>query len=142
MWTLHFDGSCAPKNPESVAAFGWILESNGQTIGSGHDIIGPNLGNNYAEFYGLYQGFLAMSRIIGEERGGILQVRGDSKLVIQIMNKHWRATSDKLYFPAYKLALQELISLRKKGLTVFLDWIPREQNTETDKLSKKHLTKV
>lgn len=135
-YTLHFDGSCGPKNPAGMAAYGYILSPPILPAINGMGKCGLGLGNNYAEFYAVYQGLLAMSREITGDSTYTLSVRGDSKLVIEIMNKKWRAKGDKLYQPAYELAKEALRALRNKGVTVFFDWVPRAMNQQADDLSK------
>lgn len=140
--TLHFDGSCWP-NPNGVAAYGYALSSQGSVIDSGHGVIGtgPGMTNNVAEFYALWQGLMAAyARFDGDK--GFLQVYGDSNLVIQIMNRHWRPKREKAYYASYVRAAGVLTTLRSgRGITVSLDWVPREQNTICDDLSKVHLKK-
>lgn len=138
--TLNFDGSISKPNPGGLAAFGWYLSEDGQEIstGSGPIGIGPLMSNNYAEFYALYRGLQKINEIIesnSSEKHQII-VRGDSDLVIHIMNKQWRPNSEKLYYPAYELAFQELRKIRDRKIAVNFDWIPREKNTHADELSR------
>lgn len=141
IYKLYFDGSCGPKNPGGIAAYGYVLLRAGeeQPIETGSGVIGTGAGmsNNLAEFYALQAG---LRSFIKQAYTGTkyLQVYGDSNLVIQIMNKHWKAKSDKLYFPAYEMADHILREVRRSGVTVTFDWIPREQNTLCDDLSKAH----
>jgi ribonuclease HI len=143
-YTLNFDGSCGPKNPGGTAAYGYILTKEGETIDSGHGILGTGEGmtNNLAEFYALAMGLHSFHHNVPEPKGSILHVYGDSNLVIQIMNRHWRAKPDKPYYSAYDDALTRLLGLRNAGVTVFFDWIPREKNQMCDDLSKAHQKKI
>ena len=50
--------------------------------------------------------------------------------------KKYRAKSDKLYYPAFKLAERQVKKLRNSCCVVDFLWIPREMNKEADKLSK------
>jgi ribonuclease HI len=140
VFTLHFDGSCGPKNPGGTAAYGYAISSTGlaEPIETGHGVIGtgPAMSNNLAEFTALAEGLLAFSKLLLVNP--ILKVYGDSKIVINIMSKTWRATSDKLYYPAYLRAAELLRRLRVKGVTVSFDHVYREQNQLCDDLSKAH----
>ncbi len=140
-FTLYFDGSCWP-NPGGEAAYGYVLYRGAEKITSGHDSIGrsPEHSNNVAEFLGLAAGFKAF----GDYRWGqnttvILNVYGDSQLVINIMSKKWNPGAEKLYYPAYLKAFFEARGARWNGAKISYTWIPREQNTECDELSKLHL---
>jgi len=139
-YTLNFDGSCGPKNPGGTAAYGFVLRdiSNPASPTTGNGVIGtgPGMSNNLAEFVALAKGLIAYETVAN--RGDFLQVRGDSKLVIQVMNRKWRASSDKLYYEGYVLANELLINIRAKGVTVHFDHVYREMNQECDDLSKEH----
>lgn len=135
--SLFFDGSIT-ENPGGTAAYGFALHENATLLDSGSGIIGtgPWTSNNLAEFYSLYHGLRCVSTALGDTRGGLVTVKGDSDLVIKIMNKRWRAKKHKLYYSAYKLADMEVRKIRKQGVSVTFDWIPRELNREADSLSK------
>lgn len=137
--TLHFDGSCWP-NPNGVAAYGYALSSQGSVIDSGHGVIGtgPGMTNNLAEFWALWQGLMTAYARFPDDKG-FLQVLGDSNLVIQIMNRKFKPKREKAYYVGYEKAAGVLSTLRKRGITVSFDWVPREQNTVCDDLSKVHL---
>jgi ribonuclease HI len=142
-YKLFFDGSCGPKNPGGTAAYGYALFKEGQEepVRYGSGVIGTGLGmtNNLAEFYalnrGLTEGFIFCHDTSARH---VLSVYGDSNLVIQVMTGHWRPKPDKAYFQAYEDAAANLRLIRKRGHVVTFDWVPREQNTICDDLSKAH----
>jgi ribonuclease HI len=135
---LNFDGSCGPKNPSGHAAWAFRIMEEGEEINVRSGQLGTGLGNNYGEFHALYEGLSAVSKLLDAEGAKklLVFVKGDSQLVINIMNKKWKASPEKLYYPAAILAFKSLSALKSKGVTVFFDWIPREQNSEVDELSK------
>lgn len=142
MFTLHFDGSCGPKNPGGTAAYGFALEKAGEIIEHGHGIIGtgPKMTNNLAEFTALARGLLAyLARTKEGYENHIINVYGDSKLVIEMMNRKYKPKPEKGYYPGYLLANNILNELRKRGVRVSFDHIPRDKNTICDKLSKAHV---
>lgn len=143
VYTLHFDGSCGPKNPGGTAAYGFTVTRAGEELTAAHAVIGtgPAMSNNLAEFAGLAAG---LNWFIEHPPTGnaVINVRGDSQIVINIMSKLWKASSDKLYFPAYLDANKALRAIRSKGIAVGFDHIPREQNDCCDRLSKAHLTAI
>lgn len=141
LYTLHFDGSCGPKTKGTVAAYGYLLEKEGLTMESGSGIIGTGnkMTNNLAEFTALAEGLISFIKYTkGTDTYQALNVYGDSKLVINMMNGKYRPDKEKRYYPGYELALHALKELRNKGIRVTFDHIPRTQNTRCDELSKEH----
>lgn len=138
--TLHFDGSCWP-NPGGTAAYGAVLELEGQEepICAEAGVVGtsPAMSNNVAEFHALLIGLRRYMQD-GVKQGDILLVRGDSMLVINMMTKMWRPKEDKLYYPTYLMVRAEVDFLEKFGVQFGWKWIPREDNTRCDALSKEH----
>lgn len=65
---------------------------------------------------------------------------GDSKLVIEQMNKTWQIKQGR-YVPFAKRCQQKLKTLKEAGCVFVLQWIPREQNGYADELSKGCLVK-
>lgn len=141
-YKLHFDGSCSPRNPGGTAAYGFALFKLGQeeTVQTGSGVIGTGEGmtNNLAEFFALSKGLEAFYRLTQADLSkSLLTVYGDSKLVINMMNGHWRPDKEKAYYSAYDAALNMLRSIRFRHSVTF-DWVPREQNQMVDDLSKAH----
>lgn len=147
-YKLYFDGSCGPKNPGGTAAYGFALFREGQQepveFGSGVIGTGEGMTNNLAEFHALWRGLLAFNRESSATHPNkhTVRVLGDSNLVIQIMNRHWKARSDKLYYEEYEAAQAMLSILRRERHGFQFDWIPRELNQVCDDLSKAHQKKV
>ena len=142
-YTLHFDGSCGPKNPGGTAAYGFLIAKHGVKVIDKHGVIGsgPGFTNNLAEHFALAEGlkcFYELSLSNGEPYPKMLLVRGDSMLVINQLNKKWSAHSDKPYYHEYARAVKHLNQVRKLGVTVCIEWIPREKNEDCDLLSKAH----
>lgn len=138
IYTLHFDGSCGPKNPGGTAAFGYTLHNFADLLASDHGVIGsgPEMSNNVAEYYALCKGFEAVIDrfITGYQK---IICRGDSRLVVNQMSKKWKATGG-LYFPYYKQAVELAKHIRSRGPNVTFEWVPREHNQMCDDLSKVH----
>jgi ribonuclease HI len=135
-YQLRFDGSCGPKNPGGTAAYGYILRLNNTIIKTGHGIIGtgPEFTNNVAEHYAVAEGMRAfLERYQNEEAH--LTILGDSKLVTQQLNGHWRIKEGLYMKEAYR-AIAVLNEIKRKGVPVRINWVPREHNQECDDLSK------
>lgn len=124
---LYFDGACLPRNPGGVATFGWVLEWNGKKM-RGEGVETEKGTNNVAEYAGLIHGLeKALEEGIEE-----IVVRGDSQLVIRQLQGIYSVNSERIK-PYYERA-RELLRRFKRA---YLEWIPREQNSEADELSVK-----
>lgn len=135
-YVIHFDGSCWP-NPGGVAAYGYTIDKDGVEIAAVPGIV-PELGgvtsNNVAEFYALYEALEAIPSVTSDDT---IDVFGDSQIVINIMNRKWKSSVDKLYFGAYCMAAERRDYLEfARGVNLSFKWIPREDNTRCDDLSK------
>lgn len=136
--TLSFDGSCGPTNPKGTATYSFIIMEDGQEEIAAGGKIGTGVGNNYAEFFGLYKGLEYITKLVKMNKLEKFQifVRGDSVLAINIMKKKRKAHSESLYYPAAEFAVTEARTLRELGAVLFFDWVPRLANQEADALSK------
>src|SRR4051795_5993071 len=95
---------------------GRVLAEDGTTIGTAS--------NNVAEYRGLIAG-LVMARTVAPEAQ--IQVRMDSKLVVEQMSGNW-----KIKHPDMKPLALEAKRLAPVGTTY--TWIAREQNKHADRL--------
>lgn len=112
-------------NP-GIAAYGAVVRD--AITGDVLDAEGQNLGiatNNVAEYSGLIAG-LEMAKAI--DPGASVEVRMDSKLVIEQMAGRWRVKH-----PDMKpLALR---AQKLRPVQVSWTWVPREQNKAADRLA-------
>jgi len=132
-YVVNFDGSCGPKNPGPNAGWGFTVKKDGKLFHTDSgELSGETFSNNYAEFFALYRGLLYLAPRL--DKSDKLFIRGDSQLVIKVMQNKWRA-KDGIYFPAYVLAKAELAIIHNLYVPVSIDWVPREMNTEADALS-------
>lgn len=92
----------------------------------------PGMTNNVAEFRALIEG-LRYVVINHNDPDWKLEVRGDSKLVIEIMARNWKAK--KLHLQKLRSEADNLVSRFGRN-RIRWRWVPREQNTECDALSK------
>ena len=136
----YFDGACEPVNPGGTMGFGAVVTENGEIIWQAAGLSPPKskhgpTSNNVAEYVAL----LALLDYFIEAglTGCEIEVRGDSKLVVEQMTGNWQI-SQGLYVQASRQA-QRLAS-RFSNLRFLL--IPREQNYLADALSKSELVKA
>lgn len=144
MIELYFDGACEPINPGGTASYGWLLKQDRKILQSGSGIVGTGKGmtNNIAEYYGLIEGVKAFLKLKSSEK---LLIKGDSSLVINMVGKQWGWNKKKtVWKPHDKIPHLKDLLTQAHQLLDKIDyqavWIPREQNTEADSLSKRHLT--
>lgn len=131
----YFDGCTEPVNPGGTMGLGAIVKVDGETKMLHADFIAANPGNtnNIAEYLALEKciDFLLAEKLDADE----IVIHGDSQLAIKQMTGEYGMNSG-AYIPYAKRCLTKLASFRKPPKFV---WIPREQNTEADNLSKKYL---
>jgi len=136
-YSMHFDGSCGPKNPGPTGGYGVVIKREGTLVYSeSGPLVAELLSNNYAEFYAVYKGLVWADLVLN--KGDRLFVRGDSQLVINIMSGKFKGKSSSLYYPAYEKAKNALTSIRSRYVNVSFDWVPREMNKEADSLSTEY----
>ncbi len=82
--------------------------------------------NNVAE----YQGLIAGLRAAIELGATVVEVRMDSKLVVEQMSGRW-----KIKHPAMKPLAMEAAKLVRQLGSVHFGWIPRERNKRADRLA-------
>jgi ribonuclease HI len=138
MIKCFFDGCCEPKNPGGVAAYGVVIFKDGHRIWERSEIFYPKkshvaeTSNNVAEYSGL-KAILDYLLTHGLQFEPI-EVFGDSNLVIQQMFGTWKIRAG--YYVPIAMACKKLLSQfpRIRG-----QWIPREQNSIADELSRDKL---
>ncbi len=134
-WTLYFDGACEPFNPGGHATYGWCLYGpEGQRFeGNGHVCSGIGATNNVAEFHALEAGlrYMVEHGIVGLKIS--LICKGDSQLVVNQVSGQWAIR--KLHLEA--IAERVWFLLEQITSDWSIHWIPREENSECDALSKK-----
>ena len=136
----YFDGCCEPINPGGTMGFGAVVTEAGDIIWRAAGLSSPDdehgtTSNNLAE----YSGLLALLDyfISAELTECDIEIRGDSKLVIEQMVGNWRI-GEGIYVPAARQA--ERLASQFSNLR-FL-WIPRDKNRRADELSKSELIKA
>lgn len=126
------DGSITGPNPGGRGYTGWVIRNDeGQLVAKHSDDLGvhPKMTNNVAEYGAVLSALLWLSAngYVGEQ----VQIYTDSQLIVRQL------------LAVYGCYTQHLVRLRDmvwEVATVFprvgYIWIPREQNTEADEMSK------
>jgi ribonuclease HI len=129
-----FDGACSP-NPGGVMGAGAVITENDavifQAVGMAGD--GELSSNNTAE-YGALIALLCYLVAAGLNDASI-EIRGDSRLVIEQMRGAWRIRKG-----LYAAAAEQALQLLPRFSNIHFKWIPREDNTLADGLSKIGIT--
>lgn len=99
------------------------------------EMYGTNGTNNIAEWRGLELALEHCSKLIGIYPNASISIYGDSQLVVRQFNGMYRVKQEHLkpFFRSCKKLILGDIGRHIKRV----EWIPREQNKEADRLSKK-----
>ena len=136
-WIAWFDGAC----PRGVPHCGVLIRD----ALSGTDLfrstakvtlLSEEQTTNVAEYGGLVHA-LELAEL-NMKNGDILEVRGDSQLVVRQMSGEYRLKREHLR-PYARRAGELIEALRARGISVVINWVPREENREADALSKEKL---
>lgn len=131
MVTFYCDGLIEPRNPGGFACWGWIaLSDSSNQIATDCGCVGHGDGmtNNIAEYWAFIN---AATWALMHHPDKPVTYRTDSKLVVEQVNGRWKVNSDQL---------RPLADLARHLLTEtggILEWVPREQNTIADALSRR-----
>ncbi len=130
---IYCDGACEPVNPGGWACWAWVaLDDDGHEIASDYGTVGHGVGmtNNVAEYHALLHALEWVQKKTTVP-GSQITFRMDSQLVVrQVVGMY--ACRAELLRPLYERTRPQL-----EGLGARLVWIPREENTRADALSKR-----
>ncbi|GAA4219481.1 putative phosphoglycerate mutase [Streptosporangium album] len=125
-YVIEADGG-SRGNP-GPAGYGAVVKdaADGQVLVETAEAIGTQT-NNVAEYRGLIAGLQSLLALAGD--GAAVEVRMDSKLVVEQMAGRWKIKNEGLR----PLALEAAALARR--LRVTWRWIPREKNKDADRLA-------
>ncbi len=128
---VHFDGACQPPTGPGIAAYGFTIEGPGLDIedaGLATPPYSEHSTNNVAEYAGAIAALEWLLR--GDYRGRVVAF-GDSELVVRQMRGEYEVRAEHL-----KAYHDRLTQLAGQFASVEWRWVPREENTRADRLSK------
>lgn len=130
MLTVHIDGA-SRGNPGPAAAAA-VIRRDGAVIKESSAVIGDMLTNNVAE----YRALIGVLRYLPQVRhaGEPVSIYSDSKLVVEQANGRWACKE-----PRLEPLRDEARSLLAGASDVTLTWVPREQNSDADRLCNRAL---
>jgi ribonuclease HI len=147
---VYFDGLCQPYNPGGIACYAFVIKKYGynnnnddetcvgQTIYSQYGLAAEpftnDASNNVAEYMGVIKALERLLLLLPQLNGdnSKIIVRGDSKLVVYQIKGKYKVKASRIV-PLH----QTVISLISKFKVINIEWIPREQNRDADRLSNK-----
>jgi len=126
-FSLTADGG-SRGNP-GPAGYGSVITENGSIIAELYDFIGIAT-NNVAEYSGLIAGLAAINAI---DPGATIDVKMDSKLVVEQMSGRWQIKHADM-----RSLAQDARAAHTPALVTYT-WIPRDENSHADRLANKAL---
>ncbi|HEY6282574.1 MAG TPA: ribonuclease HI family protein [Nitrososphaerales archaeon] len=125
--TVYIDGLAEPSNP-GTGTFGFLVYDGTRKLAEGSGLAGYEVTSNYAEYTALTEAFKKLKEL-GIE--GDVLIRSDSTLLVGQMSEGWKVKGG-----MYVDKLKEARDLMKDFGSIRFEWIPREQNTEADLLTR------
>jgi len=126
-YILYTDGA-ARGNPGPAGAGAYLCTEEGEVVAEIAEYLGETT-NNVAEYQGLIVGLKKLIEM-GAQEVESLEIRADSELMVrQIQGKY------RVKHPNLKPLFAEAIGLLKKIGKYSIKHIPREENSEADRLS-------
>ena len=127
---VNFDGLCEPKNPGGIATYAYVIKTEDKIIqgyGLAEKPWSKDATNNVAEYMGIYCAMVKLTQL------GITKAvfYGDSQLVIRQLSGEYKIKSQRL-----KRIYDKIQDIVKKFEYIEFKWIPREENTEADRLTR------
>jgi len=142
MIQVHTDGSIQEKNPGGVACWGWIAFEDVATplskpylerirIGYGYGIAceGEGATSNVAEYQAVIE---ALTWLAEHCPGSRIMIVSDSQLVVYQLTGKYGVSKEHL-----KALRDRVRGMMSKFAEVRFTWVPREQNTQADELSRR-----
>ncbi len=125
--TVYVDGLAMPSNP-GTGTYGFVIYDGTRKLADGSGLAGYEVTSNYAEYTALTEALKKLKEL-GIE--GDVLIRSDSTLLVGQMSEGWKVKGG-----MYVDKLKEAKDLMKEFGSIRFEWIPREQNTEADLLTR------
>jgi ribonuclease HI len=131
---VAFDGACEPKNPGGIASWGYVILEERRELQARRGVVGEGDGmtNNVAEYAGLIEAIGNVTHMVTS--GDSVRIQGDSQLVIRQLKGDYRVRSERLR-PLHAQLSGLIDDLKRIGVKIEIDWVPREENERADTLS-------
>ena len=123
----YIDGLVEPRNP-GTGTYGYLIYDGSRRIAEGSGLAGYDVTSNFSEYTALAE---ALKKLKALRVEGEVVVRSDSKLLVGQMGQGWKVKGG-----MYLEKLKEARDLVKEFGSITFEWIPREQNSEADLLTR------
>ncbi len=132
---IYTDGG-SRGNPGSAAAGVVFCNEKGQSIKQYSEYLGDNLTNNEAEYGAIIFALKKFKAVFGKKlaKNSEIEIRSDSELLVKQLNGKYKILDSKIQ----RLFL-EVWNLRFDFEKIRFRRIPREKNTEADRLANEAL---
>lgn len=131
------DGACDNNSPGRVMGIGVKIDVDGTNVLNLSDQVGQGT-NNIAEYEALLRCLEVLPNYLSEQVKASITIHSDSQLIVNQFNGVW-ACAD----PTLARYLEICKSYAAKiPIPFLLVWIPREENTGADVLSKEPLVEI
>ena len=124
--TAYVDGLSEPTNP-GTGTYGFVIYDGRRKLAEGSGLAGEGVTSNFAEYTALLEALKKLKSMGVED----VEVKSDSKLVVGQMSQGWKIKGG-----MYVEKLKEARDLIKEFRSVSFEWIPREENSEADLLTR------
>lgn len=134
MIEIFTDGLAEPANP-GIGTYGFVVYQDGKELLRSHGYDGNPVSNNHSEYAGLVAALNSVITFADEE----VVVKSDSKMLVYQMSGAWKVSKKAYNNPdegSYVDKFLEAREVARKFTRLRFEWIPREQNTEADELSR------
>ena len=125
--TVYVDGLVQPRNP-GLGTYAFVIYDGGRRLAEGSGLAGKEVTSNFAEYTALAE---ALRRLKGLGVEGDVLVRSDSKLLVGQMSEGWKVKGG-----MYLGRMREARELMRGFASIRFEWVPREENTEADLLTR------
>jgi ribonuclease HI len=152
----YFDGCCEPHNPGGNMGIGACIRQNELSLFTHAHFIPAHFdnSNNVAEYLAfeslldwlleqskeeLYQELKADSLLKYNSEKPMVEIFGDSMLVVAQMCKQWKIKNGRYVYFAERCSLK--LSMAREFYDIKIGWVRRTENKYADELSKSQLIK-
>ena len=124
---VYIDGLAEPSNP-GTGTYGFLIYDGAKKLAEGNGLAGYDVTSNFAEYTALAEALKRLKSLGIEDD---VLIRSDSQLLVGQMSERWKVKGG-----VYVGKLKEARDLMKEFGSIRFEWIPREQNSEADLLTR------
>jgi len=134
MFHIWCDASIEPFNPNGIVAWGFIVKAKKEIIHEEAKVSvkgGEQATNNVGEYHAVIAALLWLLNLPEDQRRPAV-IKSDSQLIVNQCNGSWECRDVKLV----PLCAMVQKARQRYKYNITFHWIPREENSEADALSR------